>query len=127
MRLRIFLAAMLFFSFSFTVFAQEQTENAETEANKVKTIRLFDVFPPLGECELGARIQNLFIELAENPNSKGYIIVYRGSESLPVSRSEAALESQIKWITKQMMFLKLDSSRVEMVDGGFRKTDSIWN
>lgn len=123
---RIMLLAMfLILILSVAVFAQEQAENTESE--KIAQTQLFDEFPPVGECELGARIQYLFMKLGETSNSKGFIIVYRGADALPSRQTQSALERWIKAIKFRIMIMKLDSSRVEIVDGGFRKTSSIWN
>lgn len=127
MRLQIILAVALFSVLTFAAVAQETTENTEDESKKISETRLFDEFPPVGECELGARVQNLFIELGQNPGAIGYIIVYRGSESLPAAQTEARLNSQIRFLKTRTMFLKLDSSRVEIVDGGFLKKNSLWH
>jgi len=127
MSLKILLLISLFLGLPFGIIAQEQTEPADLESVKSKETRLFDEFSKTGECELGARIQNLFIELGNNSGSRGYIIFYRGAEDLPSAQTEKVFESQTKRINLQIDFLRLDKNRIEIVDGGFRKNNSIWN
>jgi hypothetical protein len=71
--------------------------------------RLFDEFGKLPDDEVKARIQNLYVELGNNPSSQGYIINY-GTD-----REITARERQIQ---KAINFLKLDPSRVTIVRGG---------
>jgi len=71
--------------------------------------RLFDEFGKLPDDEVKARIQNLYVELGNNPNSQGYIINY-GTDKEITNR-----ERQIR---KAIDFLKLDASRVTLVRGG---------
>ncbi len=127
MSIKILLLISLFLGLPLGIIAQEQTEPADLESIKSKETRLFDEFSKTGECELGARIQNLFIELGNNSGSRGYIIVYRGAEDLPSAQTEKVFESQTKRINQQIDFLMLDKSRIEIIDGGFRKNSSIWN
>ena len=127
MYLKILLLMSLFLGLPLGIIAQEQTEPADLESIKSKETRLFDEFSKVGECELGARIQNLLVELGNNSGSKGYIIVYRGAESVPAAQTEKIFELQAKRINQQIDFLKLDKSRIDIVDGGFRKNNGVWN
>lgn len=127
MRLKIFLLISIFLSLPFWGIAQEPAEPADSESINSKETRLFDEFSSVGDCELSARVNNFFIEMGNNPGSKGFIIVYRGAESLPAYQTEKALESHIERINQQIDFLRLDKNRIEIVDGGFRKNSSFWN
>ncbi len=71
--------------------------------------RLFDQFGRLPDDEIKARIQNLYVELGNNPTAQGYIISY-GTD-----REIAARERQIR---NAISFLNLDASRVTLVRGG---------
>ena len=71
--------------------------------------RLFDTFGPLPDDEVKARIQNLYVELGNNPQAQGYIINYGTDKEI------ANRERQIR---KAITFLKLDPSRVTLVRGG---------
>lgn len=79
--------------------------------------RLFDEFGKLPDDEVKARIQNLYVELGNNPNSQGYIINY-GTDKEITNR-----ERQIR---KAIDFLKLDASRVTLVRGGASPNGGVW-
>lgn len=69
----------------------------------------FDEFGKLANDDVKARIQNLYVALGNNPNAQGYIINYGTPKEV------AAREKQIRDAIK---FLRLDASRVTMVNGG---------
>ncbi len=69
----------------------------------------FDDFGKIPKDEVKARIQNLYVALANNPNAQGYIITY-GTEKEIVAR-----ERQIQ---EAIRFLKLDDKRLTMIRGG---------
>lgn len=71
--------------------------------------RMFDEFGKLSDKEIKARIQNLYVEILNNPNSQGYILNYGTDKEI------ANQERQIK---KAINFLKLDPTRVTIVRGG---------
>jgi len=79
--------------------------------------RAFDEFGKLSTNEIKARIQNLYVELGNNPNSQGYIINYGTDEEM------ANREKQIQ---KAISFLKLDSNRVTVVKGGDNQNGEVW-
>jgi hypothetical protein len=67
-----------------------------------------DTFGKLPNDEVKARVQNFYVQLANNPNSQGYIINYG---------TPAQIAARRKQITNAITFLKLDPSRVTFVDG----------
>lgn len=69
----------------------------------------FDEFGKLTNDDVKARIQNLYVEIGNNPNSQGYIITYGTDKEI------AARERQIQ---EAIRFLKLDPNRVTMIRGG---------
>ena len=79
--------------------------------------RLFDEFGPLVDDDVKARIQNLYVELGNNPSAQGYIINY-GTD-----REIANRERQIR---KAISFLKLDPSRVTLVRGGASPNGGVY-
>jgi hypothetical protein len=90
----------------------ETCQRSDSETGSVaKKIgpRLFDEFGKLPDDEVKARIQNLYVELGNNPGAQGYIINY-GTD-----REIANRERQIR---KAIDFLRLDASRVTLVRGG---------
>jgi hypothetical protein len=69
----------------------------------------FDEFGKLANDEVKARIQNLYVELGNNPNARGYIINY-GTEK-EISARERQIQEAIR-------FLKLDTNRLTVIRGG---------
>jgi hypothetical protein len=70
---------------------------------------LFDEYGLLNDEDFKARLQNLFVELGNNPGSQGYMIIY-GTKRQISRRKKLFLDG--------MAFLKLDASRLTMVNGG---------
>lgn len=101
-------------------------QEASASSGAPQTIKI-DAFGQIGECELGARVQAFWINLSQMPNSKGYIVTYRGADDLFVNQTDAFLQKIWTRIRMQMAFLKLDASRITFKDGGFRKTSSFEN
>ena len=102
MRLRSIFAALLILSFAFA--AASAQENYEPERKPPAETRLFDEFGPIGGCDLGARIQNVFVELGQNPGTRGFVIVYRGADALPAGQTEKLAQRQIKRIQNEIKF-----------------------
>lgn len=84
-------------------------ENPKIESSS----RKFDEFGAATIGDVKARIDNLFIELGNNPDAKGYIVNY-GTPKQVLAR-----ESEIK---KSILFRKFDISRVTFIKGGAAKT-----
>jgi len=72
-------------------------------------LELFDEYGKIPAGEFKARLGNLYTELGNNPNFQGYLINYGTDKEI------AAREKQIR---KAIDFLKYDSSRVTIVNGG---------
>jgi hypothetical protein len=72
-----------------------------------------DTFGKLPNDEVKARVQNFYTQLANNPTSQGYIVIYGTPAQIAATR---------KQITNAITFLKLDPSRVTFVDGGDKGT-----
>ncbi len=99
-----------------TVFNSQ--ENIEPISNQNSKIPIkIDEFGRVGGCDLGARIQNFFIELNNNPSATGYIIIYQGKDVLPAEYDLGKRERQIR---NEISFLKQEESRIVIVRGGFR-------
>jgi hypothetical protein len=73
-----------------------------------ETYHEVDTFGPLSNDDVKARVQNFYVQLANNPNSQGYIINYG---------TPAQIAARRRQITKAIDFLKLDPSRITFVDG----------
>ncbi len=78
-----------------------------------------DYFGKLANDDIKARIQNLYVELGNNPNAQGYIINYGTDKEI------AARERQIQ---DAVRFLKFDANRLTMVRGGTnRRGAGAWS
>jgi len=86
-------------------------------AQKLPT-ELFDEYGKLPTNEVKARIQNLYVELGNNPNSQGYIINY-GTDKEMANR-----ERQIQ---KAIRFLEFDANRLTTVRGGENPNGGVWS
>lgn len=122
---KIFIISAAFIVFSVNCFAQ-QVSKADDSNNKSisKKAEKFDEFGKTGECETGARLDNFLVTLQNDPTLKGVIIAYRGTDGLP-----AEFNVPIARIYQNhLSFRNFDSSRVKVIDGGFRtkQTTELW-
>ncbi|MCD9187695.1 MAG: hypothetical protein LUM44_14845 [Pyrinomonadaceae bacterium] len=90
-----------------------------TESDLSEKTKKVDEFGQATDCDLSARVDNLFIEINNTPNSKGYVILYKGKEILPANYDSNTYEKRIK---QQIEFRKYDPDRIVIIDGGFRET-----
>lgn len=86
--------------------ASAQTEN--------KTAQKFDEFGDLAYSDLMARLDNYFVQLMNEPNAKGFIIIYRTRRDLPGLNHGLAM--RMKDYLAETRGLPRD--RVVAVDGG---------
>lgn len=70
---------------------------------------LFDQYGKLSANKIKERIQNLYNELGNNPNSQGYIINYGTDKEIAIRE---------KQITKASSLVRLDPIRLTIVSGG---------
>lgn len=106
---------------SLPVFANAQS----SEDFSGKKTELIDEFPILAECDFSARIDNLFIHLMNNPESKGYIFLYRGAKSLPSEQSDEYLVRHESRIRNHINDRGYESSKIVYIDGGFVEGESF--
>jgi hypothetical protein len=78
---------------------------------------LVDEFGSVGECDAGARIDNLFIQLNNNPDTTAYVITYSGVDFLP---SQFDDHPNLRRFRQAIGFRHYDTARVVFIDGGFR-------
>jgi hypothetical protein len=81
----------------------------------------FDEFPSIAFDDDKARLDNLAIELQNNPGSTGYIIVYGGR----TSRADTADRLGARAGEYLVQTRGIDASRVVVVNGGYRDTSSF--
>ncbi|HEX8143854.1 MAG TPA: hypothetical protein VF553_14745 [Pyrinomonadaceae bacterium] len=86
--------------------------------------RKFDEFPNLAFDDQKARLDNLAIQLANEPGSTGYIIIYAGR----TSRAGQAQRLGERARDYMVRTRGVDPSRITVVDGGYREADEfeIW-
>ena len=68
-----------------------------------------------------ARLDNLAVELQNDPSTRGYVIAYGGRMS-PLGQVEKLMSRARDYLVTQR---GIDASRVEVVNGGFREEDSV--
>jgi hypothetical protein len=134
MRFQIFLAILLFVSLSAAVFAQEVAQISDPESNKAAKTRLFDRYEKDGPIGFETRFNSLFLDLLKLPKYSSCIRVYRGADDLPVSKTEDSFQAELERIKAQLeridtvaAFAGLERKRILVVDGGFRKSDSVFS
>lgn len=86
--------------------------------------RKFDEFPNLAFDDQKARLDNLAIQMQNEPNAQGYIIVYAGRNSRPGTADRLGARAR-DYLVQQR---GLDPSRFTVVNGGFRDSDyfELW-
>jgi hypothetical protein len=86
--------------------------------------RKFDEFPNLAFDDQKARLDNLAIQMQNEPNAQGYIIVYAGRTSRPGTAERLGTRAR-DYLVQQR---GLDPSRFTVVNGGYRETDyfELW-
>ncbi len=86
--------------------------------------RRFDEFPSIAFDDDKARLDNLVIELQNNPNAVGYVIVYGGRQS------RAGQADMLGARTRDYLVATrgIDASRLQIVNGGYRERASyeLW-
>ena len=86
--------------------------------------RKMDEFPYLRGANLEAvRLDNVAIELQNDPTSKGHIIFYRGRKGLA-----GAIQAWTKQTVGHLLKRGVDKARITSVDGGYKETGlmEIW-
>lgn len=86
--------------------------------------RKFDEFPSIAYDDDKARFDNFAIELQNNPDARGYIITYSGRTSR-AGQAERLADRARSYLTQTR---GVDTSRLEVVNGGYRDADSyeLW-
>jgi hypothetical protein len=91
------------------------------EEKKIIVAREFDECNNCTFDDQKARLDNLAVELQNDPSTKGYIIAYGGRTS-PIGQVERLITRAREYLTKQR---GIDDSRLVVVNGGFREEDSV--
>lgn len=104
-----------------------QMSQAATGVNGLPSItppKRFDEFPSIAFDDDKARLDNLAIELQNNPGSQGYIIAYSGRRS----RTGEADRMTSRAVTYLVNGRGLSRSRLVVVNGGYREANTfeVW-
>jgi hypothetical protein len=104
-----------------------QTAQAATGINALPTLtppKRFDEFPSVAFDDDKARLDNLAIELQNNPGSIGYVVAYAGRNSR-AGEAERMGRRAIQYLTTTR---GLSGDRVRFIDGGYRdaNTFELW-
>lgn len=91
------------------------------EQKKIIVAREFDECNNCTFDDQKARLDNLAVELQNDPSTKGYIIAYGGRMS-PIGQVERLMSRAREYLTQQR---GIDESRLVIVNGGFREADSV--
>jgi len=101
-----------------------QTAQAATGVNELPKLsppKRFDEFPSIAFDDDKARLDNLAIELQNNPGSTGYIIAYAGRRSR-AGEADRMGRRAVEYLTAQR---GIDRSRLAFVNGGMRDSNTF--
>jgi PEGA domain len=90
----------------------------------LETPRRFDEFPSTAFDDDKARLDNLAIELQNNPGATGYIIAYAGRRARP-GQADRMNERALRYLTETR---GIGRERLQVINGGARDTNSyeLW-
>ncbi|MBX3291262.1 MAG: hypothetical protein KF881_00035 [Acidobacteria bacterium] len=108
---------MIFAILVFGSDAEAQIDGAEGKGSAI----LIDAFGRVTDCDMGARMDNFFIQLHNNRASLGYVIFYQGADVLPAKMTDNVNR---RLFLQYINFRRYDAQTVVMIDGGYRH--SIW-
>jgi hypothetical protein len=91
------------------------------EEKKIIVAREFDECNNCTYDDQKARLDNLAVELQNDPTTRAYIIAYGGRTS-PIGQVERLMARAREYLIGQR---GIDGSRIEVVNGGFREQDSV--
>jgi hypothetical protein len=100
--------------------AQASTNVPPTEKRSIVG-REFDTCCSCSHDDLKARLDNLAIELQNDPTTKTYIFAYGGRTS-PVGQADTLIARARDYLVSQR---GIDAARIVLVNGGFREEDCV--
>jgi len=105
-----------------SVWTYGQNTNADKDPSPPKA-SLIDSFRWHGGDEANARLDNLMINVQNNPNGRGYIIIYCGKSCF-----YGEIEAHFTGIRQALSHRKHDLDSISLVFGGFREetTTEFW-
>lgn len=110
---------LLTLAFAIVSLPQQIADNLAAENDKnPKVATKVDEFGRAGDCEAGARLDNFFVQLNNNPEAIGYVITYAGTDFLPAQYDD---RPTLRRIRQSIAFRRYDAMRLGFIDGGFRE------
>ena len=91
------------------------------EEKKIIVAREFDECNNCSFDDQKARLDNLAVELQNDPTTHAYVIAYGGRTS-PIGQVERLMTRARDYLTNER---GIDASRITIVNGGFREADSV--
>jgi hypothetical protein len=91
------------------------------EEKKILVAREFDECNNCTFDDQKARLDNLAVELQNDPTTTAYIIAYGGRTS-PIGQVEVLMNRARSYLTNERA---IDASRLVIINGGFREADSV--
>lgn len=91
------------------------------EEKKILVAREFDECNNCTFDDQKARLDNLAVELQNDPTTTAYIIAYGGRTS-PIGQVEVLMTRARNYLTNERA---IDGSRLVIINGGFRETDTV--
>lgn len=91
------------------------------EEKKIIVARSFDECNNCTFDDQKARLDNLAVELQNDPTTQAYVIAYGGRTS-PIAQVERLMTRARDYLTNER---GIDKSRIVVVNGGFREADSV--
>lgn len=118
---KIFIICAVLLAVCVNFYSQDFSETMGAESEKAEKV---DEFGRAGECELSLHLDNFFVLLMKKETAKGVIIAYQGANTLPAHYDASTVRQYHNYIH----FRNFDASRIEIIDGGFRKAQSaeLW-
>lgn len=121
---KIFIIGVVLLALSVNFYAQDSWNDyiSETSSKSEKAEKI-DEFGRIGNCDNSARLDNFLVQLLNQPSFTGVIIIYKSVKVLP--GNEFSYERTYR---NHFAYRNFDSSRIEIIDGGFREdfATEIW-
>ncbi|MBA3243186.1 MAG: hypothetical protein H0T60_18350 [Acidobacteria bacterium] len=119
----VFAGLLLTFAAGLTTRAQESQPQATVEPPASPTGK-FDEYGKIGHCDMSARLDNFAITLQNQPNTKGYLMIYLGEKDLP-ARLPGVLARAVDYLVNSR---GVEPERLQVVSAGYRKeqTTELW-
>ena len=119
----VFAGLLLTFAAGLTTRAQEPQPQATVEPPASPTGK-FDEYGNIRHCDLSARLDNFAITLQNQPNTKGYLMIYLGEKDLP-ARMPGVLARAADYLVNSR---GVEPERLQVVSAGYRKeqTTELW-